>query len=127
MLRLFLALAASTCDPLMLQIYSRFRKDLRKVGCPGFIGCLDCVGWDWDACPKALQGSVIGKDKTPTIRMEVICDMDLRIWHLCFGFPGSMNDLNISSVSPFFAEVLSGKFPNVKAQFEVAGESFNWL
>ncbi|CDF38988.1 unnamed protein product [Chondrus crispus] len=95
---------------------------LEKLGFPGCIGCLDCVGWDWEQCPKAFQGINVGKERKPTLRMEVICDMDLRIWHLCFGFLGSMNDINILSVSPHFANILNGSYPPIDIQYVILME-----
>lgn len=73
---------------------------------------------------KALQGIMNGKEGAPSLRMEAICDLDLWIWHLAFGFPGSMSDLNILEVSPHFSEVLAGTFPPVKVKYNVSGESF---
>ena len=28
-------------------------RSFAEVGFPGCIGCVDCAGRDWDACPKA--------------------------------------------------------------------------
>ena len=63
----------------------------------------------------------------PTLRMEVIADLDLRIWHLYFGLPGAMNDLNILSVSPHFSDVLSGKVPSWKISWKIGDKTFYWL
>jgi len=68
-----------------------------------------------------------GKQKEPSLRMEVVCGLDLWIWHLSFGFPSSMNDLNILEVSPHFSDVLSGAFLAAKPKYKVAGESFDWF
>lgn len=57
----------------------RIEKPFADFSFPGCMGCLDCAGWDWGQCPKALQGIMVGKDGVPTLRMEVICDLDLRI------------------------------------------------
>lgn len=35
-------------------------------------------------CPRALQGTMCGKEKKQTIRMEVFCDLDMYKWHLFF-------------------------------------------
>lgn len=97
-------------------------------GFPGCMSCLDCASWDWGSCPKAFQGIMKGKDKVPTLRMEVIWQpLDLHIWHLYFGLPGVMNDLNIPSVSSHFADVLSGKFPPWKVDYKIGTESFDWM
>jgi Plant transposon protein len=56
---------------------------------PGCIGCRDCASWKWDACPMAWQAQFKGKEKVPTVRMEVITDDFLRVWWLNFGVPGA--------------------------------------
>lgn len=58
--------------------------------------------------------------------MEVVCDLDLRIWSLFFGLPGMLNDLNIIRLSPFFAEVLTDQFPPMIPNYTVSGETFDF-
>lgn len=58
----------------------RIEKHFRLAGIPGFICCLDCSGWSCNNCPKSLQGIMTGKERKPTVRMEVICSLDLWIW-----------------------------------------------
>lgn len=36
-------------------------------------------GWKWRAFTKAECGIEVGKDKVQTLRMEVLCDLDLLI------------------------------------------------
>lgn len=55
----------------------RIEQESRLVGFPYCIGCLDCSGWKWKNCPKAIQGIMKGKDGRPTVKMEVICLLDL--------------------------------------------------
>lgn len=105
----------------------RIEKEFAAVGFPGCIGCLDCAGWQWKNCPKALQGIMKGKDGVPTLRMEVICSLDLWVWGFQFGLPGAMNDLNILEVSNHFQQVLSGVFPPTQPSYTVAGKSFDWF
>ena len=59
--------------------------------------------------------------------MEIVCDLDMRIWSCSFGFPGSMNDLNILDASPFFQKMLAGAFPSHSMHYSIAGEDFDWL
>lgn len=61
------------------------------------------------------------------MRMEAICNLNVPIWHLCFGFPGSMNDLYILSVSPMFGDVLAVTFPGCSVQYDEADENFHWM
>jgi hypothetical protein len=72
----------------------------RALGYQGCIGCVDCASWSWAMCPIGWQG-LFGKDKKPTIRMEVICDDYLILWWMNFGAPGAKNDINIFYQSPF--------------------------
>ena len=68
----------------------------------------------------------MGKDSVPTIRMELIADLYLNIWHLFFGLPGMINDINILSVSPHFADIKTGKFPQHQAKFTIVGDTIYW-
>ena len=70
---------------------------------------------------------MIGKDGSPTLRMEVICDMDLWIWSFQFGLPRVLNDLNILEVSEHFSQVLNGWFLPVEPTFTKDGKVFNWF
>jgi Plant transposon protein len=98
----------------------------RATGLPGCIGCVDCAGWFWKNAPKRRQGSLIGKDGNPCLRMEVICDLDLWVWSFQFGFPGMFNDLNILSASNHFRNILAGNFPTVMPTYKIHGEIFCW-
>ena len=98
----------------------RIEKKCRMVGFPGCAGAVDCAGWYWKNAPKALQGSLCGKDSKPVLSAEVICDLDLWIWSFQFGLPGVLNDLNILSVIEHFSKVLSGQFPPVAPQYVVS-------
>ena len=109
-----------------LEDMKRIESQFSSVGFPGCIGVVDCAGWDWANYPKALQGIMVGKESIPTIRMEVIADLDLHIWHLFFGLPGMLNDINILSVSPHFADIMTGKFPQYQPKFIIAGDTICW-
>lgn len=104
---------------------ARIEREIKNVGFPGCIGCLDCAGWRWKNCPKALQGVMVGRDGVPTVRMEAICSLDLWIWSFQFGLPGVFNDLNILEVSQHFNEVLCGSFPPCTPSYEIAGQHFS--
>jgi len=106
---------------------TRIEGKFRALGFPGCIGAVDCVGWVWKNCPKALQGSLKGKGAKPELRAEAICDMDLWIWHWQFGFPGVYNDLQILDNSDHFANVLSGSFPSVAPSYNISGQVFRFF
>lgn len=51
------------------------------LGFPVFIEAADCAGWAWSNCLVAWQGNFKGKEKVPTIRMVLMYDDILIIWH----------------------------------------------
>ncbi|PXF42407.1 hypothetical protein BWQ96_07848 [Gracilariopsis chorda] len=104
----------------------RTERQFARVGFPGCIGCVDCGGWEWKSCPKALQGVMIGKEGKPTLRMELICYLDMWIWAFQFGLPEGFNDLNILELSTFFNKILAGSFPTVKPSYTVSGIGIDW-
>ena len=101
----------------LLEIEKRYK----SVGFPGCIGAVDCAGWQWEACPVGWQGIYKGKDKKPTMRMEVLCDDSLRIWSLNFGVPGARNNVTIMDHSPLFRAIRNGKWPSVRPRLCIAG------
>jgi hypothetical protein len=59
----------------------------------------------WANCLTAWKGQFEGKEGVPTIGLEAVADYNCWIWHSAFGFPGTMNDLNIWDRSPLFASM----------------------
>lgn len=68
-----------------------------------------------------------GKAGHLELRRECVCDDILWIWHLKFGFPGAMNDLNILDCTPFFSDVRAGVRTPFKPEFTVAGRVIDWF
>lgn len=101
----------------LLEIENRYK----SLGFPGCIGAVDCASWQWEACPVGWQGIYKGKDKKPTMRLEIFCDDNLRVWSLNFGVPGSRNDVTIMDHSPFFRAVRNGQWPSVRPKVCIAG------
>jgi len=66
----------------------------------GMLGSLDVTKIHWPSCPAAWKGQFEGKEGIPTIGLEAVADYNMWIWHSAFGFPGSLNDLNIWERSP---------------------------
>lgn len=77
------------------------------------ISSLECTHWRWKNCPKAWAGQYAGKEKDPTVVLEVIADYDGWFWHLFFGMPGSCNDINVLDCSPLFSDLAGGRAPSV--------------
>eukprot|EP00918_Siedleckia_nematoides_P002428 GHVU01005576.1.p1 GENE.GHVU01005576.1~~GHVU01005576.1.p1 ORF type:complete len:440 (+),score=48.73 GHVU01005576.1:219-1538(+) len=96
------------------------------MGAEGFHGCMgavDCMHWEWHACPAAHAGQYLGKGKRTTVVLEAVVGYDLWFWHASFGYPGSLNDLNILDRSPLFDELLEGRAP--KVSYELNGSRYS--
>ncbi|XP_055622682.1 uncharacterized protein LOC129766197 [Toxorhynchites rutilus septentrionalis] len=92
-------------------------------GFPGMLGSVDCCHWEWKNCPTAWAGQYKGKEKKPTIILEIVASYDLWIWHAFFGMPGSNNDINVMERSPIFGSLYSNRLPPV--EFVVNGRSYH--
>ncbi|PXF41914.1 hypothetical protein BWQ96_08366 [Gracilariopsis chorda] len=67
---------------------------------PGCIGCLDCKHWRWANRPMSMAGMFSGKVGKPIVVLKAnVAGSELWIWHLAFGFPGSLNDIDILNSS----------------------------
>jgi len=86
------------------------------------IGSIDCMHWEWSACPTAHHGIYRGHKGKPTVILEAVASKDLRIWHAFFGLPGSHNDINVLHQSPVFDDLANGRAPTV--QFMVNGQQY---
>lgn len=114
------------------------RADARRIsamhkqqhGIAGMIGSLDCTHVFWKNCPVAWQGSQTGKEKKPTIVLEAFADYNLWFWHHSFGWPGSLNDINIWDRSSLLKSFVDGSFAeDVDFEFKIGGREFTrlWL
>ena len=96
-------------------------------GLDGMLGSLDVTKVVWENCPKALRGQYQGKEKVATIGLEAVADYNLWIWHRSFGFPGTLNDLNIWERSPLFQSMQDGSHSVIDFDFELDGQTFSKL
>ena len=53
--------------------------------------------------------------KKPTIILEAACDYHTWFWHASYGYPGSLNDINIWDMSPLLESFISGKFHDIES------------
>ena len=88
---------------------------------------MDCSGWIWDKCPVGLQGQYIGKEGKPALRLEIVCDDQLWVWHLKFGIPGAQNGVSITNQSKLFNDIRTGKWPPRTPSLNIAGRDINWF
>ena len=80
-------------------------------GVPGMIGSLDCMQTKWKNCPIEWQGCFKGQSKgMSTIVLEAGCDHHLWFWHMSYGYPGSLNDVNVLESSPLLERLIDGSF-----------------
>ena len=91
---------------------SALHKAVLVHGIFGMIESLDCMHVGWKNCPVAWQGSNMGKSGKPTIVLEALTDHNLWFWHHSFGYPGSLNDINIWNRSCLLKAFLEGSFAN---------------
>jgi hypothetical protein len=56
-----------------------------------------------------------------------VADYDLWIWHSAFGFPGSLNDINIWDRSTLFQSMLDGSHAMIDFPFKINGVEFDEL
>ena len=76
------------------------------------------------------QGSYKGKEKKPSIVLEAIADRHTWFWHTSYGYAGTLNDINIMNLSPFFENLLDGSFEELEKSvcpFKTGDEEFNKL
>ena len=85
-----------------------------KHGVPGMLGSLDCMHTTWKNCPMAWKGSFQGKEKSPTMVLEAMCDQNLWFWHAFYGVAGSMNDLNVLRLSKLLKMFVTGEFEKLE-------------
>ena len=93
------------CCSVLADIYLResTKSDARNIvslnkhvhNIPGMMGSLDVTKAHWKNCPKAWKGQFHGREKFTGLRLEAIVDNTLWFWHATFGFPGTLNDINI--------------------------------
>ena len=101
-----------------------------KHAVQGMFGSLDCMHILWKNCPKGYHGQYKGKEKKPSIVLEAACDYNLWFWHASFGYPGTLNDINILNLSPLVDGFLDGSFEKIEKSvvpYELNGEKFRQL
>lgn len=100
-----------------------------KLGFAGGFGSWDCKHHIWKNCPKRLQGQHRGHafGGKSTLILEAITDPDLYFWHVFFGEPGSLNDLNVLGKSSIVTSLLNGTFDLKIPEYKLNGTVRDWL
>ena len=86
-----------------------------------------CYHVHWKKCPTALKGQYQGREKYATIALESVVDYNLWFWHASFGFPGTMNDINIWERSSLLESMLNGKHEEIDHEFTLDRKQCNKL
>jgi hypothetical protein len=79
--------------------------------------------WAWKNCPSAMAGQYKGKEKKPTVVLEVVADQRLWIWHAFFRTAGALKDINVIQRSTIFEDQIAGTGWDVR--FEVRGRQYD--
>jgi hypothetical protein len=96
-------------------------------GIDGMLWSLDVMKIQWEKCPQAWKGQFVGKEGFASMGLEVFADYDIWIWHRAFGFPSSVNDINIWDISSLFQSMLDGSHFSIDFPFKINGETLNQL
>ena len=99
----------------------------REFGIPGIMGCLDCMHVYWKNCPAAWQGQCKGAKEQPSLVLEAISDYNLWFWHVFFGPPGALNDINVWDRSTMLRSFLDGTFDECDYEHTIAGKVFKMV
>ena len=100
-----------------------------KHGVDGMFGGIDCMHILWKNCPKGYHGQYKQKEKT-SIVLEAACDYNLWFWHASFGYPGTLNHINILNLSPLVDCFHDGSFEMLEktvVPYNLNGKSFHQL
>ena len=66
-----------------------------------------------------------GREKFASIALEAVVDHNLWFWHASFGFPGTLNDINVLKRSSLFESMLNGELDSIDYDFAVNGQVFS--
>ncbi|XP_076949344.1 uncharacterized protein LOC143621963 [Bidens hawaiensis] len=100
--------------PTQSDVQKIYKVHQQRHGFPGMLGSLDCMHWEWEACPVAWQGQYHrggGDHDGLIVILEAAASFDLWIWHAFFGMPGANNDVAVINASTFFDRLTDGASP----------------
>jgi hypothetical protein len=63
----------------------------------------------------------------PGIGLEAVVDHNLWFWYAVFGFPGTLNDINIQESSPLYKTMINGEHDDLDFDFIVDSKVFGKL
>jgi hypothetical protein len=74
-----------------------------------------------------MERSIWRQRSFPTIGLIAVADYNLWIWHNAFGFPGSLNNINVWDRSPLLESMLDGHHDKIDFSFNIDGHNFDQL
>jgi hypothetical protein len=101
---------------------------MERKGFPGAICSWDCKHFTWKNCPARLAGQHQGHAEggKKTLILESIGDFRRYLWHVNFGDPGSLNDLNVLDKSSIVGAMLSGNLDLKTDEYHINGTGRDW-
>ena len=96
----------------------------------GFPECFiswDCKHYFWKICLVEIQGQHKEKLDNNTLVMEVISDPFSYIWYFNFGYPCSLNDIDILDRSIIISALMTNTFDLKVSSYEIDGLWCDWM
>lgn len=100
-------------------------KDVHNI--PGMMGSLDVTRVHWKNCSTAWKRQFQGRETFADIGLEEVVDHNLWFWHAEFGFPETLNDINVWECSSLFESMTNGEHKKLDFDFLVDSEVFSKL
>ena len=79
-----------------------------RVGLPGCVGSIDCVYLVWNKCPAGFLSACKGKEKLPTLALQVVASHTKKISSVSSFFAGATHDKKIARFDPAILKIRGG-------------------
>ena len=86
------------------------------------MGSIDGTHWCWKNCPMAWAGQYHDRNGNRSVVAEAVAGHDMYFWHVCLGFPGAINDVQIMGRSTITMSYLES--PASTMRYTIGGEEF---
>lgn len=98
-----------------------------KLGFSGALRGLECAEWKLHKRTVAKQHCTTGKSAVQKMRLECVADDRMRIWHLVFGYRGTVNDINITDCFSLLYMVRARTWQEHKLHVTIARRVLEWF
>lgn len=97
--------------PTFADLYLLFQLHRENHKMNGMIGSFDCSYLAWKIVTKHFMDSFkMGKNRYSLIIIEARCNYNCQFWRVAFGFPGTLNNLNVLHLSHLVDSLLDDSF-----------------